>query len=226
MTERRSTPGPKFMFATVVAACAVLALTACGPASTNSEPRPTDSEIAPAPGDADGEAAGDTGAVAPSDPGPPVTIPPCDTLIPLAQVQAKLGENFEPWDGPDDEAHLTASLGQSAASAFEAATEVVPCYWGVPLSDHTTNIFVANLPTAIRAGLVEDLRRSDYVESESQGVVLFTHTVDDGTMKQTNWFGFQGDVWVASTHFGEQLPIELAFAGIRAANPDWQPAAV
>lgn len=222
VTARRTPAIPGAALAIAAFAGIALTLSGCAPAAP--DPEPTASESAPAPDITDGGATGE--AETPSEAGESVVIPGCDEIIPLAQVQAKLGANFEPWEGPEDTGHLTASLGPSAVTAFEAATAVQPCYWGVPLSDHTTNLFVAKLPTASRVALVDDLRSSDYVETESQGITLFHHTVNDGVMEQTNWFGFEGDVWVASTHYGEQLPVELAFAGVRAANPDWRPGTV
>ena len=131
---------------------------------------------------------------------------------------------MEPWSGPEGVA-ITNGFGPSALAAFEGAKSVTECYWGVPLSGHTVNMFVATLTPDARAELVADLRGSNYVESQSNGVTLFSHTIDDDGWQQNIWFGFVGNVWVASVQAWEQAVVELAFDNIRAANPGWEPQA-
>lgn len=157
----------------------------------------------------------------------PVVIPECSGVMTDEQVAERLSPEFASWEGPERSgAQLPTAiyLGPVAQRALAAATQVRPCYWGVPLSDVVVSMFVAELPTAERVRLVSDLRDSAYAESNADGVTLFTHSTDDGIWKQTNWYGFLGDVWVASFHQGEQVPIEIAFENIRAANPEWAPA--
>lgn len=155
-------------------------------------------------------------------------LPGCHRLIPALQVHERFSPMFETWAGPDDEAkrlQLAAWLGPTALDAYAAATEVRHCYWGVPLSDVIVSTFTAVLPEAAGAQLVASLRQSHYLEIPGQGATLFTHTWDDGTWRQTNWYGFTGDVWVASFGYGDRVPVDLILENLRQQHPDWKPGA-
>ncbi|GAA2831956.1 hypothetical protein FB468_0772 [Leucobacter komagatae] len=196
-----------------------VALTACAPASESAPTTAPPSQTpAPSPDPSGSEGSGNGGgAGASSDP----VIPACGGIITDAQVRESFSPEMEPWSGPEQVA-ITNGFGPSALAAFEGAKSVTECYWGVPLSGHTVNMFVATLPPETRAGLVADLRDSNYVESQSNGITLFSYTVNDDGWQQNIWFGFVGNVWVASVQAWEQAVVELAFENIRAANPGWE----
>lgn len=172
-------------------------------------------------------------ATAPASPGPAeetpadgeqldITIPSCDELITPAEARDLFAADFESGLGPSPESReeiRRSRLGPDAVSAYEQVTEFVPCYWGVPLSGLIEHLFVAELPSDVRAELLTSLRASAYDETSADGIALFSYTF--GEPRATTWYGFVGDIWVAS--FGERgsVPIELVFDKLRAANPEW-----
>ncbi|MBP6685319.1 MAG: hypothetical protein KA158_07835 [Leucobacter sp.] len=155
-----------------------------------------------------------------------VVIPECPSLITDEEAQRIFLPNFEEGVGPSaafQEEFRRARLGPAAGAALDEAVEFRSCVWGVQLSDLVEHLFVAELPSNVLRDLVVDLRSSSYVESQSGAVTLFSHAF--GEPEAYNWYGFSGNVWVAS--FGQRgaAPIEAAFANLRAANPEWQPTA-
>ena len=179
-------------------------------------------------GAAGGDTDGGSGGSVPGESGEIGELPGCDSLIPELEVHEQFSPEFETWAGPDEETkqlQLATWLGPTALDAYAAATEVRHCYWGISLSDVSVSTFTAVLPEATQAELISSLRQSHYVEVPGNEATLFTHTKDDGTWRQTNWYGFTGDVWVASFGYGDRAPVDVILKNLREQFPDWKPIA-
>lgn len=216
-------PGQRALLPALVGVLVGLGLAGCTSAGTEGQgvtPKPTTqaspSEPAP-PSEESTEEPSEPAAAS-------VTIPECAGLMTEEQVAERLFPDFEPWAGPGAKSEQVAReswLGPVAGDAFDKALQSRSCYWGRPNSGLTTSAIVVQLPTDVRVNFVKELRKSLYEESSSQGITMFTHTIDDGVWLQTNWYGFVGDVWVYSLNYGPTVAIETAFENLRAAKPEW-----
>lgn len=200
----------------VIATVLCATIVACSPAQKHegptAPPKPSTSPETSDPLEEDGDVIA------------PIFIPECAGVLTDEQVTELFGPELSAWDGPDAETQQliwAASLGPAALSAIDEALSLKKCYWGVPLSDVIESAFVAELSVETREALLSGLRDSEYTESSADGITLFTHTFDDDGWVQTNWYGFVGNVWVASFGGQGQVPVERVFENLRALNPDW-----
>ena len=148
-----------------------------------------------------------------------ITVPSCEELIPLEAV----AERFSPdWTVVEENSPqlievFRGALGPVALQALDQAEQQKHCTWGIPHSDLLIHVNVAELPDDVGEELVAALEDSDYQESETDGVRVFTYVFPGAVVGASDIsYGFVDDVWIAS--FGSGLG-DLAVRGMRQANP-------
>ena len=154
----------------------------------------------------------------PTDPEPephevPFMIPECTQLITAEELSSLFSPKTEPVVDPyaTNLAKIhRLQLGPAARQAQSAATQYRPCAWGLPSSDSVTYLFVAELPDQVRDRLLAELRDSDYEESASGDIAMFSHT-SSGGRPVTNLYGFKGNAWVATEGSGGISLVEFIF---------------
>lgn len=148
-----------------------------------------------------------------------ITVPSCEELIPLEAV----AERFSPdWTVVEENSPqlievFRGALGPVALQALDQAEQQKHCTWGIPHSDLLIHVNVAELPDDVGEELVAALEDSDYQESETDGVRVFTYVFPGAVVGASDIsYGFVDNVWIAS--FGSGLG-DLAVRGMRHANP-------
>jgi len=195
----------------VVAAALVAALAACAPITP--EPTPTATAttkptLAPSP--------------TPSISLPPLAIPDCENLLPIALARDFFSENTEflgeqpasEFTGRQEIASLPVVLGTASPSRV--------CFWGIPNSGGLFWITVAGITDAERATLQGELTAAGYAETTMGTVTAFEleGTNEVGSVGFTHLFA--GDAWIqcdgVSVGFSGQVAGQ-ALDAMRAANP-------
>jgi len=160
-----------------------------------------------------------------SDPEPvaePLTIPDCETLVPLALAKSSFAES-------------TVFLGEGVPteyypwwqvpavnSAIAGVTVARSCWWGIPNSDGSFNLLVAEIDPATRAS-VEAALTSGGFYNVYMGTVTGREAGrdgDNGYEAETHLFA--GEVWILSDNHsmeGTAAISDSALAAMRAANP-------
>ena len=204
------------ILAIVPATLVLIALAGCVPAAV--EP-----SAAPSPRASAEASATQTPDAAPE----PLAISECETMLPLILARQVLSANTE-------------FLGESAAADFggwfavpeiQAALTSAPqsrlCRWGVPNSDGTFALVVAELPAAEQAAVIGALIAAGFVSSTSGAETSGTETMlrleQEGIVSlEAQTHIFTGDVWVlVDGTSGELTDTVSGFAldVLRAANP-------
>lgn len=207
-----------------IAALGALSLAACAPepGEAPASPAPTTSAPAPAPetpSAPEPSAAPGAGALE-----APLVLPACNALVTPEQA-VELGEpRYEALDAETSDrlagVAREGALGPAANAALDAASEVRQCSWGVPNSGSLTTLFVAVLSPEVRDDFRAALDASDFekrTEGEATGYAL---TTENGIAVTTQWYLFEGDVWVAEVGRPEHRFAGAALAAVRAANAE------
>lgn len=208
----------RVVFVRCAAAAALLALgigaSGCAP---EREAQPT-ADPTPAPSATRAPEATETPSPTESAPAS-ITVPACGDLIPLEAV----AERFAPdWTMVEENSAqlievFRGALGPAALQALDQAEQQKHCTWGVPNSDILIHVNVAELPDDVREELIAALQDSDFQESETDGVRVFTYEFPGAVVGASDIsYGFVDNVWIAS--FGSGLG-DLAVTGMRHANP-------
>lgn len=196
----------------LIAATAVLLLTGCGPTPA---PTPT---VSPS------ETPTPIETVTPTaDPVvEPLTIPDCETLVPLALAKSSFAEStvFLGEEVPTE--YYPWWQVPAVNSAISGVTLARSCWWGIPNSDGSFNLLVAEIDAATRATLEASLTAEGFYP-------LFLGSVsgreagrnsDGGYEAETHLF--TGNVWILSDNHsveGAAAVADSALAAMRAANP-------
>ena len=167
--------------ATVLAAAALLTLTACAPADPSIEPgAPMD------PG------------VQPIDPAPideSLVRPPCDARADTALVQDLLGTQAElvVTEGTVDR----ATVDPEARDAATGTAQDRFCLWGIENSDGGVNIAAAELPREAGDSLIRDLRDTGaFAEGADGTATWFSREVTDAMGATAVTYLFDDELWV------------------------------
>lgn len=174
---------------TTVAALLVIALTGCAgmqPSPTGSVV-PTITAVSPAPTVHPTDSASTDRAL---------TIPGCDELIPLDQVQ-----QYEAWANVvllQDEAELGAELpGPAAQHTAAEARQSQGCSLGVPQSDAMVAVAVLEIDGTARDRLIRELRSEpEYTETDVEGAPSFASSPEEGMGGTTVSYTFVGTAWI------------------------------
>ena len=196
----------------LIAATAVLLLTGCGPTP---EPTPTASPIATST---------PVETVAPTaDPVvEPLTIPDCETLVPLALAKSSFAESTVFLGEEVPTAYYPWWQVPAVNSAISGVTVARSCWWGIPNSDGSFNLLVAEIDAATRASLEDALLTEGFsplflgsVSGREAG-----RNAEGGYEAETHLF--TGNVWILSDNHsmdGTAAVSDSALEAMRAANP-------
>jgi hypothetical protein len=187
-------------------------------------PPPTASPSAPAPATAATSTPTETATETPAPPpeGEPLTIPDCETLLPLALAKSTfspatefIGENpaneYSPWyDLP------------TVRSAIADVSNARACWWGVPHSDGAFSLFVAEIDPTTRES-IETALTSEGFSSVVMGTVTGHEAERDGDLSyEAETHLFTGDVWILADNGSLDTSGTVAGSALdalRTANP-------
>lgn len=164
--------------------------------------------------------------VAPTETPEPVvetlTIPDCETLVPLALAKSSFAESTEfLGEGVPTEYYPWWQV-PTVNSAISGVTLARSCWWGIPNSDGGFNLLVAEIDPATRTSLEDTLITEGFYP-------LFLGTVsgreagrdgDNGYEAETHLF--TGDVWILTDNHsveGAAAIADSALDAMRTANP-------
>ena len=149
-------------------------------------------------------------------------IPGCDNLLTLDQAKSLQGST-------------TVFLGESPANEYSPWFEVPAvrtaisgvsvgksCWWGIPNSDGSFYVFVAEIDPATRASIESALTADGYSSAVVGARTVYSKEGDADFTYRGEAHQFSGDLWILSD--GANLDIsgvaaDLAFDAIQAANP-------
>lgn len=152
----------------------------------------------------------------------PLTIPDCETLLPIALARSAfadstefLGENiatdYYPWY------QLPA-----VTTAISGVTNARACWWGVPNSDGSFSLLVAEIDPATRASIEAALTAEGF-SSVSMGTVAAREAEREGVFSlEAETHLFTGDVWILAddgTLAVSGIVTGSALDALRTANP-------
>lgn len=191
------------MLATLLGGCAP------SPAGTGS-PAPSESAPSATP-------------TATTDPEPaPLTILECETLLPIALAQSSFGAATE-FFGEFPAADLGSSFDVTETQdALASAQQARLCRWGVPNSDGSFALVVAQITPESRSALEAALASAGF-SSVTMGTVTGLEAEREGMVSlEAATHLFTGDVWILGD--GTTLPLTGVVAGsaldaLRTANP-------
>jgi hypothetical protein len=151
---------------------------------------------------------------------PPLAIPDCETLLPLASAKALFGANTE-FLGETPAGEYVGRLGvPSEPVVLSTASPARACRWGVPNSDGVFSVVVAGITDAEQATLQAELLTKGYAET-SPGTFQLAAEGEASSLGTTQLFS--GDSWIIADM--TTLDSSAAVAGsaldaLRTANPD------
>jgi hypothetical protein len=195
----------------VPAALALLALAACGPTAAV----PSPSATPPAPPSA-------TASSTPSPAPAALVIPDCGRLLSLEDARALFSDNtefFGQFPGVEFSGHLESP---EIGAAISGATQSTTCRWGVPNSDGSFSLLVAETTSVDRANLTAALTAAGFASSTAGSTTSFTLERDGVVSTESAVHVFTGDVWILSDGTGLALSTAVAASALdalRAANP-------
>lgn len=173
--------------------------------SATPDPAPTESESAP-----------------PTPVAEPLSIPGCETLLPIATAQAAFSES-------------TAFLGENVPTeyypwyqlppvltAISGVTVARSCWWGVPSSDGAFSLLVAEIDPATRTSVEAALTAEGFVSVAMGTVTAFEAEREGDFSLEAETHLFTGDVWILCDD--GSLSVSGTVAGsaldaLRTANP-------
>lgn len=143
-----------------------------------------------------------------SDPAPKearLEFPECVEVFPPEEV-VEAAPDFapEPWV-TTELTWLDRMPGPAARTAVQQATNTLECMWGVPNSDRLIMLWIAELPDEVRDTLIGELRDSNFVEGEQDGMITFNLKGEPTLIGDYFWYGFRDSV-MAFTITGEEHP--------------------
>jgi hypothetical protein len=151
----------------------------------------------------------------------PLTIPDCETLVPLALAKSSFAES-------------TVFLGEGVPteyypwwqvpavnSAIAGVTVARSCWWGIPNSDGSFNLLVAEIDPATRATLEDTLTTAGFYPL-FLGTVTGRESGRDGDVGyEAETHLFTGNVWILSDNHsveGSAAIANSALEALRSAN--------
>lgn len=124
-------------------------------------------------------------------------IPSCDDLIPPDRVASISGHaDFVNATELVDPAEFTTLLPPITLDAYTNALQQRFCAWGVPQSDVSDVVFIAELSISARNALLTALDGSEFVRGEFDGVTTFQGIHRDGVHESFWWLAFPGTAMI------------------------------
>jgi len=195
----------------LIAVAAVFLLAGCGPI----EPTPTSTLVVEPV---------ETTSPAP-EPEPvvePLTIPDCEALLPIALAKSSFAESTVFLGEEEPTEYYPWWQVPAVNSAIAGVTVARSCWWGIPNSDGSFNLLVAEIDAATRASLEDALTTEGFsplflgsVSGREAG-----RNSDGGYEAETHLF--TGNVWILSDNHsmeGTAAVSDSALEAMRAANP-------
>ena len=193
------------------------ALVGCGPTptptpSTTTDPAPAETVSAtPEPEDDDADP-----VVA------PLTIPDCETLLPIALARSAFADSTEflaetvateyyPW---------FQSAGTNATIA--ALTVARSCWWGIPNSDGAFSLLVAEVSPAAQATIEADLVSQGFSSTLMGTLTVYENGRDGEVGYEAETHLFTGNVWILADDGSLEVSgivVGSALDALRTANP-------
>ncbi len=196
--------------AALTATALVAMLAACGPAPAPTTPPtavPTPTESATA---------------APDPVAEPLSVPTCETLLPIALARSTFGDATELLSERAPTEYYPWYQPPAVTAAISGVTNGRTCWWGVPNSDGAFSLFVAEIDPATRAS-VETALTAEGFSSVVMGTVTAREAQRDGELNvEAETHLFTGTVWIISDD--GSLSVTGTVAGsaldaLRTANP-------
>ena len=151
-----------------------------------------------------------------------LTIPDCETLVPLALAKSTFADSTEFLGELVPTEYYPWWQVPAVNAAISGVTVARSCWWGIPNSDGAFSLLVAEIDPATRASLEAALDGEGFSP-------LFLGTVggreagrdgDNGYEAETHLFA--GDLWILSDNHsmeGTAAISDSALEALRAANP-------
>lgn len=197
--------------ATVIVSAVVvlIGLAGCGPTATIPTPSASSSESP-------------TASESPTPEPVALVIPACEELLTLAEARALFSDNTEFFgEFPGSDIFDRFEMPEVPV-AIAAAAQSRTCRWGVPNSDGSFALMVAEITSAERATLTAALGAAGFATSTTGPVTTFELERDGMVSTESAVHLFTGDVWILSegTGLGVSGPVAVsALDALRAANP-------
>jgi hypothetical protein len=149
-------------------------------------------------------------------------IDACEELLTLAEARALFSDNTEFFgEFPGSDIFDRFEMPEVPV-AIAAAAQSRTCRWGVPNSDGSFALMVAEITSAERATLTAALGAAGFATSTTGPVTTFELERDGMVSTESAVHLFTGDVWILSegTGLGVSGPVAVsALDALRAANP-------
>jgi hypothetical protein len=175
----------------------------------------------PSAGPSDSPSASATPSATPDVTAEPLSIPGCDTLLPLALAQSLFSENTEAF-GELAVVQFGVSDVPAAADAVAGASQSKFCGWGIPSSDGAFTLLVAEVTPADRASVEAELVAAGFSAVAMGTVTGYDATREGEVSTLADTVLFTGDVMIVCN--GTSLELTGAVTGsaldaLRTANP-------
>jgi hypothetical protein len=189
-----------------LAVAGILSLAGCTASGPDVEPTPSQSAIlgseqTPTPTPSSTPTAEETPEPSPEPTATPLpeTAPDCGQLISLAWLRENLDDEVE---GPDVEGTLTEESlpGPVAREAFESATVIRSCVWGIPYSDGAFRLSILSIAPGAQQKLIDAMAASSlYTRHDDRPYPIYSRTVNDSIGAGGYAQGFAAGYWVMAT---------------------------
>lgn len=152
----------------------------------------------------------------------PLTIPDCETLLPIAVAKAAFADSTEfLGEYPTNEYYPWYQL-PAVNTAIAGVTNGRACWWGVPQSDGSFSMLVAEIDATTRA-TIEAALTAEGFSSVVMGTVTAREAEREGMVSlEAETHLFTGDVWIVSDNGTLSVTgsaTGAALDALRTANP-------
>jgi hypothetical protein len=150
----------------------------------------------------------------------PLTIGECDDFVSLRQARSLLSPTAVLLEEHPANEYRTWFEEPVVAAAISGLSGGRYCWWGIPNSDSSFVLLVAEIDPATRASVEASLAADGYSSDVTGGVTAYEKAPYEEYRAETHLF--TGDVWIVSDGSVTDLtsPVtEWALEAMRAANP-------
>lgn len=172
----------------LIVAAALLLLSGCGPTpspvatETPAEsPTPTETETVPPTADPVAE---------------PLTIPDCETLLPIALARSAFAESTEFLEETVPTEYYPWFQIPAVNAAIAGVTVARSCWWGIPNSDGSFFMIVAEIDPATRASVEAALTAEGFSSVEMGTLTARENGREGGVGYEAETHLFTGNVWI------------------------------
>ncbi|MCU1412178.1 MAG: hypothetical protein JWR04_2885 [Rhodoglobus sp.] len=198
--------------ALIASTALVVVLAGCTPTAPEPSPSPTASATGVKP----------TPKPTPSITIPPLAIPDCETILPLATAKELFSENTEYLGEQPASEFAGRQTVASIPVVLSTASPTRACVWGIPQSDGYFELVIAGITAAEVATLQGELTAAGYSQTTMGTVTAFELEGENEVGSVGTTHLFTGEVWIVCD--GSSLHLSGAVAGaaldaLRTANP-------